>query len=46
MNFDMSCAFLRKITLTLELKVPYSSQQQQFAGLFTCASVDVEPSMQ
>jgi hypothetical protein len=25
MNFDMSWAFLRRITLALELKVPYSS---------------------
>jgi hypothetical protein len=38
----MSCAFLRRITLTLELKVPYSSQQQQFAGLFICIHLDVK----
>jgi hypothetical protein len=42
MNFDMSWAFLRRIASTLELMVPYSSQQQQFAGLFTCVRFDVE----
>jgi hypothetical protein len=39
--FDMSWAFLRRITSTPELKVPYSLQQQ-FAGLFACICFDVE----
>jgi hypothetical protein len=42
MNFYMSWAFLRRITSTLELKVPYSWKQQQFAGLFACVRFDVE----
>jgi hypothetical protein len=38
----MNWAFLRRITLTLELKVPYYSQQQQFAGLFRCGMKHIE----